>query len=836
MTQSATDESVKLGTFGGVFAPSLLTILGLVLFLRLGFVTGNVGLIQMLLIMGLATSVSVLTTISLSAIATNLRVGGGGVYFLISRTLGPSFGGAIGLVLYLAMSVSVAFYTIGLGEAVTSAVGSDSTVLPRIIAAITIFGLLGLAWAGADIATRLQYVVMVFLVLAIVAYFIGVIPDMSASQLSDNLGRPAGGDAFWVGFAIFFPAITGFTQGVAMSGDLRTPSRSITNGTFSAIGISTVIYLAVVVSFAAAVPLTDLRADTAIMRRLSLASPLIDIGVIAATLSSAIASMLGAPRTLQRLAADKLIRPLQPFAVGSGPSDNPRRGVVLTAGIALVTVAAGDLNVVAPIISMFFLASYGLINYATYAETRAASTSFRPRFRFFDRRLSLLGTVACVGAIVAIDPVAGTAAGAAVFGLYRYLHRSVQQVRWSDGSRGRHTSEVRSHLRLMSDVDDAGRDWRPCTVAFAPRDHARRARLTEVASWFEGSAGFTTVTRIVTGSGPIARKHADRVNIELQRELATDGLPAYGRVLVANDLASGVSAMLQAHGIGAIRPNLALFSWYHSDDPDRANSGDYETMVQTGVRFGCHVCVVNAPDETWARTKPGHRSKRSIAVWWSDDRTGQLLTLLAWMCTRTDAWNDADIAVWVESTLEGGSARVALLLDEARIPASVAGEAEPPSFADRVGNADLVLAPLRIKRGSPLGPGDAPVDELVDRLPVVVFAHAASEVELDIQPDESDAAMLARAVDRASELGERAEQLDHEAITLMVRAEMARIESEVDGSEPDRTVIEGARVAQRAYIDARTRADEAWRLVADLDPMAGDGRVDPEIWEGSDPH
>ena len=561
----------------------------------------------MLLILALATSVSVLTTISLAAIATNLRVGGGGVYFLISRTLGPAFGGAIGIVLYLAMSVSIAFYTIGLGEAVAAALGLDDPAAPRAIAAVAIVALLGLAWLGADIATRLQYVVMVALVVAIVAYFVGVGDDLEFGRLSEGFTAPEGGDTFWVSFALFFPAVTGFTQGVAMSGDLATPSRSISRGTFAAIGVSTVIYLLVIVSFVMAVPLDVLRDDTSIMRSLAPAPWLIDIGVIAATLSSAIASMLGAPRTLQRLAADRLIRPLEPFAVGAGPASNPRRGVALSAGIALFTVALGDLDVVAPVISMFFLASYGLINYATYSEARAGSTSFRPRFRFFDWRLSLLGTLGCLGAILAIDPLAGALAAVALFALFRYLSRTVQQVRWADSTRGFHTSEVRTHLAQMGPHGDPGRDWRPCTVAFAPRDPDRRARLATLATWFEGNAGFTTVTRVVTGRGPMVRKRAARVELELQRELAARPDTIYGRVIVGETREDGVAAMLQAHGIGALRANLALFSWYHADDPARPNAATTAAMVQTAIRFGCSVGIAHTPDGAWETPAERHR-------------------------------------------------------------------------------------------------------------------------------------------------------------------------------------------------------------------------------------
>lgn len=824
-------ESNKLGTFGGVFTPSILTILGLVLFLRVGFVTGSVGLLKMLAILVLATAVSLLTTVSLAAIATNLRVGGGGVYFLISRTLGPAFGGAIGLVLYLAMSVSVAFYAIGLGEAVASVVGNTSQGFPRMVAASVIVLLIAVAWLGADIATRLQYVVMACLSVALVAFFVGVVPQLGFSQLGSNLSAPADGGSFWVSFAIFFPAITGFTQGVAMSGDLRTPGRSITSGTFQAIGLSTVVYLATIVAFAMAVPLSELQADTAIMRRLSISPVLVDVGVIAATLSSAIASILGAPRTLQRLAGDRLIKPLEPFAVGSGPNDNPRRAMLLSAAIALVTVAIGDLDLVAPIISMFFLASYGLINYATYSEARAANTSFRPTFKIFDWRLSLLGTMACVGAIVAIDPVAGALAGLAILALYRYLQRTVQQARWSDSTRGFHMAHLRSSLHLMETQPDDGRDWRPCTVAFAPRDHQRRARLIEVASWIEGGAGFTTVARIIPGRGAVARKHAARVQLELHRELSDRNNDVYGRVVVASDLQAGTSAMLQAHGMGALRPNLSLFSWFSDEQEGLANVDGYQSMVQTAQRFGSSVGVVHMPDVAWDRRPKDRRTQSTIVVWWSDDSSGQFLTLLAWMCTRDSVWGGATVWVWVDGPDEADRERVAAILHDARIPAHVSGVAQASDLLQRVEGADLVFAPLRISKGVSLGPGDVPLDQLVDKLPLTVFAQTPNAVPLDLQPDDTAMTMLAEATDRATQATARANEFDAEASRLMVEAEMARLRSPDNEQDPVVVAsVTSASLAHRRYLDARARADEAWRLVTEIDPASSSDRLDPNLW------
>lgn len=838
-TPSEADAGAKLGTFGGVFTPSVLTILGLVLFLRLGYVTGSVGLAEMLVILALSTLVSILTTVSLAALATNLRVGGGGVYFLISRTLGPAFGGAIGLVLYVAMSISVAFYAIGLGEAVASIVGTDDPYFPRFLAFGAIVFLLGVAWLGADIATKLQYVVMLCLAIAIVGYLVGVVGHLEPSLLAENFWRPPDGEgvSMWVGFAIFFPAITGFTQGVAMSGDLKTPSRSISVGTFGAIGVSTVIYLIVILSLAMVVPLEALRDDTAIMRRLSLAPWLVDVGVVAATLSSAVASIVGAPRVLQRLAADRLIKPLEPFAAGVGAADNPRRGVLLSAGIALATVGLGDLNLVAPVISMFFLVTYGMINYATYSEARAANTSFRPRFRYFDWRLSLAGTAACLGTIIAINPLAGVVAVAALFALYRYLARTVQQARWADSTRGFHASSLRTNLANFSMQTDTNRDWRPCTVAFAPRDPSRRQRLCELAEWLEGGSGFTTVARIVVGKGPMARKIAGRIELELQKELSDRNGTVYGRVLAADTLDGGVSAMLQAHGIGSLRTNLVLTSWFE-DDCDREKAVDHGSMIHTAIRHGCNVGIVHTPDAGWGRLfhAAGRSNGQSIRVWWSDDHTGQLLTMLAWMCTRTPFWSAATIEVLVEGADEADGERVAALIDEARLPASVIGLAAPAEFNQLNRSADLVFAPVRVRHGQPLGPGDRPIEALTTELGVAVFAHAPTPFELDVQPDDTDLAAVATAHDRATELSARADELSQQAATLLVTAELARMDAQAGRAHDPELVAaaeSAARQAQRTYVDARTRADEAWRLVRELDPTAATDAPKPADWIGT---
>ena len=201
------DERGTLGTFGGVFTPSILTILGLVLFLRVPYVVGAVGLGQALVILLISTAVSVLTSISLAVVATNMRVGGGGEYYIISRTLGIEFGGAVGVVLYLAISVSIAFYAIGFAEAIapvfTGDSSTDNTLVIQLIAAGLVLLLAAIGFIGADLATRLQYLVMALLIVALASFLIGAVGDFDSSRFTDNLGRPSSDVGFWEAFAIF---------------------------------------------------------------------------------------------------------------------------------------------------------------------------------------------------------------------------------------------------------------------------------------------------------------------------------------------------------------------------------------------------------------------------------------------------------------------------------------------------------------------------------------------------------------------------------------------------------------------------------------------------------
>jgi len=544
-----------MGTFAGVFTPSILTILGIILFLRLGYVVGVAGLWRALIIIGLANAISVITSMSLSAVATNFKVKGGGVYYLISRTLGIEFGGAIGIVLFLAQAVSIAFYCLGLGEVVGAFWPDGPAGRVQMVALLAVSLLFLLAWLGADWATRFQYVVMAVLGASLLSFFVGGIGRMSLAQSAGNWAAPGEGVGFWAVFAIFFPAVTGFTQGVSMSGDLRDAGQSLSVGTFWAVGISIVVYFGTALVLAAALPLNELANDYKAINRLAWYGPLVSPGVIAATISSAMASFLGSPRILQSLAGDKIFKFLNPFSRGVGPANNPRRGVLATAAIAYAAIGFGQINLIAPVVSMFFLISYGLLNYATFYEANSKSPSFRPRFRWFDYRLSLLGGVACLGAMLAIDPTAGAVATSLLLGLHQYFKRLDLPLRGADSQKSHHLQKAREHLIEAGRVVQHPRNWRPQVLALSV-NHLRRERLVRFAHWLEGGGGIVSVVRLEKAEGA----NMARVRRKLEKELAADvvsmDLPAFPVVVAATEPDQACRCWCRPTGLALSRPTL----------------------------------------------------------------------------------------------------------------------------------------------------------------------------------------------------------------------------------------------------------------------------------------
>ncbi|MDF1590662.1 MAG: hypothetical protein P1P89_04025 [Desulfobacterales bacterium] len=556
------------------------------------------------------------------------------------------------------------------------------------------------------------------------------------------------------------------------------------------------------------------------MKRVSLARFLIDAGVIAATLSSAMASFLGAPRILQSLAADRIFPFLLPFAKGSGPANNPRRAVLLSLGIALATTGLGRLNIIAPVVSMFFLVSYGLLNYATYYEAKAASPSFRPRFRWFHARLSLLGALACLCTMMTIDFTAGIVAVAVLFAIYHYLKQTSGPARWADSQRSYHLQQVRENLLFAAAEPEHPRNWRPQVLLFS-EDANRRKPLLDFASWVQGRSGFTTVVRILEGEGIQMLRQKAEAETELQKSIREHGISAFSLVMAAPDLTVGIHTLVQAFGIGPLRANTILLNWKEPvplAGPD-ASKEPYGRNLRTVFRLGRNIVILDAKPKIWEALDSVPSEKRRIDVWWCEDATSELMLLLAYLMTRCDEWADASIRVLAacpEPEAEQAVENIRQLLDGARIEAQPEAVTAPNTdiVAARSKDAALVFLPFRLKGSRLLDPFGGSLEELLPRLPSTVLLLAAEDIDLDAEPEEGKIAEIAAVMDVLEAARKKARKKEKAAEKAQTEAEQkvqevqAAAQSETDSENLARLKLE-AEAAQKTAAQASQKAAKA---------------------------
>jgi len=806
-----------LGTFAGVFTPSVLTILGIILFLRLGYVTGSAGLGRALIIIAVANLISILTSQSLAAIATNLKVKGGGDYYLISRTLGHQFGGAIGIVLYLAQSVSVAFYCIGFAEALSTMLPQMPMVTPRLIATIAVGLLFLLAWLGADWATKFQYGVMALLIAALFSFFLGGLPQWSQETFSANWSAPDQSPPFWVIFGIFFPAVTGFTQGVSMSGDLKDPGKSLPLGTFLAVGISIVVYLSVALVFSGVLPNQLMMEDYQSIKKVARYGFLIDAGVIAATLSSAMASFLGGPRILQSLSGDRVFPFLVPFSKGSGPTNNPRRAVLLTLGIALVTIGLGQLNLVARVVSMFFLISYGLLNYATYYEAGTESPSFRPRFRWFNRHLSLLGCLVCLGVILALDIRNGVIALAILMAIYQYLKRTAGPSRWADSSSAHAFQVIRHQLTELARDRGHYRNWRPHILVFTNHSE-RRVPLFTFSQWIEGQSGLITAVRLVEGDHLRRKTIQQEAEQELAHDIQKQGFNIFPLVVQTEDIAATIPMLLQSYGIGPLRANTVLVNWYGQSGSGVNNlqALKYGQDLRSAFRLGYNLVILHHDETEWETLAASDREKRRIDVWWQADATSRLMLLLAYLMTRHDAWQKAEIRVLTAGSgkrLTKVKEELTQTLEAVRIDAQahIVEDLAPETIIAQSSKSSFVFAPFKIKGFRLSDASGYSLNRVLPQLPPTALVMAAENIDLDAEPEEGAAGQLAKAMDSFRE-AERRTARSAKALERS-RHQVEKLKSRLEGLEKDRQDEEKKGI-EKELEKAEKDADTAFRKAA----------------------
>ncbi|XP_061595852.1 solute carrier family 12 member 9 isoform X2 [Cololabis saira] len=603
----------KLNTFFGVMVPTILSMFSIVLFLRTGFVVGHAGLLQGLLMVLVAYTIISLTILSICAISTNGAIQGGGAYYMISRSLGPEFGGSIGLMFFLAKVFACGEYVLGLVEAILDMFGADPEssvsqgvrVLPQgywytvLYASVILLLCLFVCLVGAHIYSRTAFVILLVVTVSLLSIFISSVAvkprdfnithpgpanqtlrynasytGFSAQTLRSNLGSGYSLDystntvmSFSTVFAVMFTSCTGIMAGANMSGELKTPSISIPKGTIVAVFYTFTVYVLLFILVSATCDRTLLIQDYGFFQRISLWSPLVTIGIYCASLSAAMCAMIGASRILHALALDGLFGlPLAPATITSS-SGNPWMAVLYTWGLGQCVVFAGHLNAVAAVVTVFYLLAYAALDLACLALEWASAPNFRPTFQLFSWHTCLLGILSCLVMMFVINPVYSSASIVLLLLLLLLLHYRSPTSSWGYISQALIFHQVRKYLLMLDVRKDHVKFWRPQVLLMVSNPRSSCQLILFVNQLKKG--GLLVLGHVQLGdldtlpSDPVQQQY--NFWLSLVDKL---GVKAFVDLTLSPTVRQGTQHLLRITGLGGMKPNTLILGFYDSSTPD----------------------------------------------------------------------------------------------------------------------------------------------------------------------------------------------------------------------------------------------------------------------------
>uniref|UniRef100_A0A8B9KZ24 Solute carrier family 12 member 3 n=1 Tax=Astyanax mexicanus TaxID=7994 RepID=A0A8B9KZ24_ASTMX len=750
-------QPVRFGWITGVMVRCMLNIWGVILFLRLSWITSQAGIILTWVIIFMSVLVTSVTCLSVSAISTNGKVSSGGAYFMISRTLGPEMGGPIGVVFSFANALGCALNTVGFAETVRdllieyNSVMVDSINDVRIIGTITVTSLLLISLAGMEWESKILFFLVLMVTFA--NYFVGtVIPatpeeqmiSFSADIFVENLfpdWRGAEGNFFQM-FAIFFPSAIGILAGANISGDLRDPETAIPKGTLMAIFGTTMSYLLISVTAGACVlrdasgnlndslplnysgPCDDVACKLGwnftkceqsqtcpfgmsnsfqVLSLVSAFGPLITAGVFAASLSSALAFLVSAPKVFQCLCKDNIYPYIGFFGKGYGKNNEPLRAYILCYLIALAFILIAQLNVIAPLISNFFLCSYALINFSCFHASITNSPGWRPSFKYYSKWTALFGSVISVVLMFLLTWWAALITFGIIIFLFGYVTYKKPEVNWGSSVQAGTYNMALSYSVSLAGVEDHVKNFRPqCLVLTGPPN--LRPALVDFVGSFTKNVSLMICGDILMVSRPVLKPTYKLVKWLNCRKVRSFYTPFKG-----DNLREGARHLMQASGLGKMKPNTLVLgfktNWKecppgsvedyaiesdHSGSSDRESGKETSESVQNlliffySPMFICQSCghpffisspfsdvdipnhTINNDIRTVFQTKQG---KKTIDVYWiSDD--GGLTLLVPYLLTRRKRWRKSKVRVFIigqQQTMEEERKEMLVLLRRFRL-------------------------------------------------------------------------------------------------------------------------------------------------------------------------
>ncbi|XDV19322.1 hypothetical protein PO909_024811 [Leuciscus waleckii] len=796
-----TSQPVRFGWVTGVMIRCMLNIWGVILFLRLSWITSQAGILLTWVIILMSVLVTSITALSVSAISTNGRVSSGGAYFMISRTLGPELGGPIGVVFSFANALACALNTVGFSETVRDLlIEYDSQIVDsvndvRIIGSITVTMLLLISLAGMEWEAKTQILFFLVLMVAFINYFVGtVIPATPQKQsmgffsyrseiFMENLfpdWRGPDGDFFRM-FAIFFPSAIGILAGANISGDLKEPEIAIPRGTLMAIFCTTISYLAISSTVGACVlrdasgnlndslPLNFTEAceglscslgwnftecqqsgscafglsnNFQVLIQVSGFGPLIYAGIFAATLSSALAFLVSAPKVFQCLCRDNIYPYIGFFGKGYGKNSEPLRAYLLCYIIAMCFILIAELNVIAPLISNFFLCSYALINFSCFHASITNSPGWRPSFRYYSPWTGLFGAVISVVLMFLLTWWAALISLGLIIFLFGYVAYKKPEVNWGSSVQASTYNMALSYSVSLAGVEDHVKNYRPqCLVLTGPPN--LRPALVDFVGCFTKNVSLMICGDILMEdekSVVSQRNTNDMIKWLNQRKVRS-----FYTAFKASSLRDGARHLLQASGLGKLKPNILVvgfkMNWQESSsqviedyintiyDSFDSNHGvcvlrmmdglDVRDELQTEVNpaFEMDEAIESDPQNSDAdsdvdNTKStvtdqiktvfqNKQGKKTIDVYWiSDD--GGLTLLVPYLLTRRKRWRRCQVRVFIigeQQTMENDRKEMMTLLQRFRLDVHdviVMTDSERPPLAKNTRRFEETLAPFRL--------------------------------------------------------------------------------------------------------------------------------------------
>jgi len=598
------------------------------MYMRLGWVVGNAGLIGAIVIILIAHVIAVTTGLSVSSVATDKKIGAGGIYYVLSRSMGVPIGGSIGIALFVGTAFSIALYLIGFAESFNAYLGFGTSINDlRITGTIALLALTALALISTSVAIKTQFVILAAIVVSLISIFFSSteFAPTTIHLFSDENGVP-----LEVVFAVFFPAVTGFTAGIAMSGDLEDPKKSIPRGTLYAIGVGLVVYIMLAFFMAYTIDSEVLKTDYNILMKIALFAPAVVAGIWGATLSSALGGILGGPRILQAMSVDKVTPTF--FSKGKGANNEPVNALFLAFVIAEIGILIGELDIIARVVSMFYLTAYGFINISFFLESWA-NPDFQPKFKV-KRWIGLIGFVACFAVMFKLDMLAMIVALAVISAMYFRLQRKEVKLQSNDVWKSVWENVVNKGLKKIDAQVEENSNWNPNIILFSGKSE-HQSYLLELCKTISGRTGIVTNFNLILDTKnnlPPLKKIDQVVKDEKFQELGI-----FARQIKVDNIYNGITNIASTFGFSGVEPNTIMMGWPKGLE----NSKEYSKMTQTLLHLDYNLLYLDFD----RKSKFGDYS--SVDFWWreTDSKNAEMMLNIARFIIASPRWNDTNIRV-----------------------------------------------------------------------------------------------------------------------------------------------------------------------------------------------